>query len=30
MDDYDNIIAYMNKNKKPDELSDIKRLGGIQ
>lgn len=30
MDDYDNIVAYMNKNKKPDELLDIKRLGGIQ
>lgn len=30
MDDYDNILAYMNKNKKSDELDDIKRLGGIQ
>jgi uncharacterized protein YeeX (DUF496 family) len=30
MDDYDNIIAYMNKNKKSDELETIKRLGGIQ
>jgi hypothetical protein len=30
MDDYDNILAYMNKNKKSDELETIKRLGGIQ
>jgi hypothetical protein len=29
MDDYDNIIAYMNKNKQSDELDTIKRLGGI-
>ena len=29
MDDYDNIIAYMNKNKKSDELETIKRLGGL-
>lgn len=29
MDDYENIIAYMNKNEKPDELTDIKRLGGM-
>lgn len=29
MDDYENIIAYMNKNKKVDELDTIKRLGGI-
>lgn len=29
MDDYDNIIAYMNKNKQTDELETIKRLGGI-
>jgi hypothetical protein len=29
MDDYDNILAYMNKNKKSDELETIKRLGGI-
>jgi len=30
MDDYENILAYMNKNKKSDELETIKRLGGIQ
>ena len=30
MDDYENIIAYMNKNKQPDELDTIKRLGGIK
>lgn len=30
MDDYENILAYMNKNKKSDELDTIKRLGGIQ
>ncbi len=30
MDDYENIVAYMNKNKKSDELETIKRLGGIQ
>jgi hypothetical protein len=29
MDDYDNILAYMNKNKKSDELETIKRLGGL-
>lgn len=29
MDDYENIIAYMNKNKQNKELNDIKRLGGI-
>ena len=29
MDDYENIIAYMNKNKKVDELDTIRRLGGI-
>jgi uncharacterized protein YeeX (DUF496 family) len=30
MDDYDNIIAYLHKNKHSDELETIKRLGGIQ
>lgn len=30
MDDYENILAYMNKNKKSDELDTIKRLGGIR
>jgi hypothetical protein len=29
MDDYDNILAYMKKNKQSDELETIKRLGGI-
>lgn len=29
MDDYENIIAYMNKNKQSKELDDIKRLGGV-
>jgi hypothetical protein len=29
MDDYDNILAYMNKNKQSDELETIKRLGGL-
>ena len=30
MDDYNNIIAYLHKNKHSDELETIKRLGGIQ
>lgn len=30
MDDYENILAYMNKNKKSDELDTIKRLGGVR
>ncbi len=30
MDDYENILTYMNKNKQSDELDTIKRLGGIQ
>lgn len=30
MDDYENILAYLNKNTKSDELETIKRLGGIQ
>jgi hypothetical protein len=29
MDDYENIINYMNKNK-PDELENIRRLGGMR
>lgn len=29
MDDYENIVAYMNKNQKSNELDDIKRLGGM-
>ena len=30
MNDYEDIIAYMEQNGKPDELDDIKRLGGMQ
>jgi hypothetical protein len=30
MDDYDDILNYMNQNKKEDELDTIKRLGGMK